>query len=196
MGNWIVLVSFLTAWLFTPLPVSAAVLISLPTGVAVELTAADYGRSLFWTPAALQLDYKDGGGIIGTDRFQSSQWVYLDLTRYPTATIFQLTYSGAGTLVVSLDGCRVCGTVPGSLLSVLQLEAVQIAVSSYAVGLLFMLVSLPAANRQKVQLAFLIIEIFCFPIWFVNFGWWVISQYLFVAVYVILEAFGRLVRTR
>jgi hypothetical protein len=81
-------------------------------------------------------------------------------------------------------------------LSLIGVQGAEIVAASVAVGFLFLLVSLPGQNQMKVQNAFLLVELFCFPVWFVNIGWWVILQYIFILAYVILNAFGRLVRQR
>ena len=79
-------------------------------------------------------------------------------------------------------------------LSFIGVQGAEVVAASVAVGFLFLLVSLPSNNQLKVQNAFLIVEILCFPIWFVSLGWWVLLQWVLVLLYVILNSFSRLVR--
>ncbi|MBM3128202.1 MAG: hypothetical protein FJ009_06125 [Chloroflexi bacterium] len=81
-------------------------------------------------------------------------------------------------------------------LSLIAVQGAEIVAASIAVGFLFLLISLPGQNQMKVQNAFLLIELFCLPVWFVSLIWWVLLHYIFVVMYVMLNAFGRLVRQR
>ena len=68
-----------------------------------------------------------------------------------------------------------------------------LVIGSIWAGLLrFVFVSL-SGDRQRTQLAFLIIVIASLPVLLINAGWWAITVYFFVLLYRIITSFRSLV---